>query len=319
MERWQELLERGRRNGGVVLLNDVVQCGIPPRTFRDNAKRLGWPHLFLFAWGTPGSADSYDRTVAAVAMSLRGAWLFTGETTLWLHGCLNREPEMVHVLLPPQRHHAPLPGVRFARGRWVDGDKPAVVQGRPSVSLGRAITDLAAHSSIEQIVRHVATMDRLRLGGAEDVASVHAKRGRYPGAGRVGGALRQLGQETTHSKAESIGRAAITRIGLRPEPRPYLVEERGIKLGEIDVAFPPLLYGAEIDGPHHLLAEVAQADKVRDRALEQRGWRIDRFTTDEVERAPAAFAAQVRQGVLASAARLGLPAMDPRWMVTAGG
>ncbi len=165
----------------------------------------------------------------------------------------------------------------------------------------------------------VQAMDRLRLGTVASLREHCVRRGRFPGNGRLVEVLDTLDVELVHSQAERIGRRAIRAAGLRPEPRPYVVMKDGIRLAEIDIAFPPLLYGVEIDGPHHLMPAMVQADKVRDRQLEQQQWRIDRFSADEVCRRPELFAAAVRRGVVASALRLGLPTLDPRWMVTTGG
>ena len=318
MDRWNDLLAIGKRNNDTVTIHDVKSCEIPMRTFRDNARRVGWPQLHSFVWGLPGSADTYDRQLMAAVRALHGPALLTGESVLWLHGVLTARPAQVHVLLPPNRHHAPMDGVRFFRGRWLSGDEPERRFGYHVAPLMRSLTDASPLRSADQLTRDIATIDRLRLGSLVDAVVYAERRGRFPGCGGLAEAIARLGIETTHSNAEKVGRKALRAIGLHPASRPFEVTEAGIRLAEIDIAFPPALYGIEVDGPHHMLVEVAQADKVRDRGLEQRDWRIDRFTTDEVERNPGAFAAQVRQGLLACAKRLALSPQTLHSMVTIG-
>jgi very-short-patch-repair endonuclease len=75
-------------------------------------------------------------------------------------------------------------------------------------------------------------------------------------------------------------------------------------LGEIDLPFPAVRYGAEIDGPHHLLPSVIAADKARDRRLRrQADWIVDRFPADEVRRHPREFVRQILAGLDAASRR----------------
>ncbi len=71
----------------------------------------------------------------------------------------------------------------------------------------------------------------------------------------------------------------------------------GIPIAEIDIAKPDILYGVEIDGPHHDLPEQRRRDEERDQRLREVGWRIDRFGCEDVLADPAGFAARIRATV----------------------
>lgn len=77
--------------------------------------------------------------------------------------------------------------------------------------------------------------------------------------------------------------------------RPLPVVHRGRILAEIDIPFLDLCYGVEIDGPPHLLPDVAAQDRARDRMLARTcGISIDRYLWFELEEQPARFVREVR-------------------------
>lgn len=108
-----------------------------------------------------------------------------------------------------------------------------------------------------------------------------------------------------HSGAEKLARKLLRAADLAPYRRPYPVRRAGRTIAEIDLAYPDLLYGGEIDGPHHQLAEVAAADKARDRRLRRLGWTIDRFPHDMVRNDPEEFVAEVKAGLAGATLRHG--------------
>jgi very-short-patch-repair endonuclease len=72
------------------------------------------------------------------------------------------------------------------------------------------------------------------------------------------------------------------------------VVHRQRNVAEIDIPFLDLLYGVEIDGPPHLLPEVAARDRKRDRMLRRDcGIDIDRYLWFELEEEPARFVREV--------------------------
>ena len=90
-----------------------------------------------------------------------------------------------------------------------------------------------------------------------------------------------------------IGAALAARGGppARPASPPVLID--GAPHAEIDIPFERRRYGVEVDGPHHLLPDVAAADRQRDRKLEHVHWKIDRFLWFEIEDRGQWFVQQV--------------------------
>ena len=110
--------------------------------------------------------------------------------------------------------------------------------------------------------------------------------------------------EENHSDGERNAKRLLRADGLRFHPKPLTVEHNGRMVAELDIPFPEILYAVEVDGPHHLLPDVAAADRQRDRALKRINWRIDRFFWFEVEDRPEWFVNQVRKAVAEHSAGL---------------
>ena len=149
----------------------------------------------------------------------------------------------------------------------------------------------------------IAALDRLRITTPGAISRHVERRGRFPGVPTLRAALARVEGDLAHSATEARGRRLVTEAGLRPHPAPYAVVVEGRPIAEIDIAFPRCRYGVEIDGPHHLLAEVARADRARDRLLRTHGWWIDRFTVDDVDDTPRAFLTAVSRGLELAKAR----------------
>jgi len=157
----------------------------------------------------------------------------------------------------------------------------------------RCFADFAAHATFKELAQSIAGADRRRLVTVRSVINEVEKRKRFPGRTVLRAVLTDMASGISHSSYERLGRRLLAAAGHRPHRRPLAIAEGGRLLAEIDIPFEPLLYGVEIDGPHHLLAAVAAADRIRDRTLERIGWRIDRFFWFELEERPQWFVTEV--------------------------
>lgn len=122
-------------------------------------------------------------------------------------------------------------------------------------------------------------------------------RKRYPGRANLRRAYGLLTGEIVHSGSERLARRLLRGADLSFGAKPLPIEVAGRLIAEIDIPFAPHRYGVEVDGPHHLLPNVAAADRARDRTLEQVGWKIDRFYWFEVEERAAYFVAEVQRAL----------------------
>lgn len=293
-----------RAQGDAVATWQARELGIPASSFADLTRQEAFTPLFQGVWALPGSRDVPRRRVWAALLATGAEARITGEATLWAVGALERLRE-VALWVPPHARPRPRPGVRHHRGRWVDGDLTQRRDGLPSVPPLRAWTDLAADATERTLVQALSALDRLREAGPHDAERYLARRGRFPGAGRARRAVAELAGELSHSQAERRARRLLASAGLpAPHPRPLAIVVGNRRLGEVDLAYPAVRYGVEIDGPHHGLPEAVERDRARDRRLQRdAAWIIDRFPVRVLDEDPRGFVGEVAAGHAAAAAR----------------
>ncbi len=245
-----------------------------------------------------GAPNTYRRKLSVAQLRFGDDVVFTARTALWLRQLITANPPVVDVLARPDAHYRARTRTRFHRGATIDGASTVKIERFYAADVYRAMTDAAADVPLESLLRWLPAMDRLRQGTLDGFDEHVRERGRFRGVVNCRAASALLRTDLPHSGAERTGRAALRRSGFPPYPRPYPVRLGTRIIAEIDVAFPRRLYGAEIDGPHHLLPEVAVADKSRDRQLARLGWTIERFSADAVTGDPEWFANEVRKGLI---------------------
>jgi very-short-patch-repair endonuclease len=90
-------------------------------------------------------------------------------------------------------------------------------------------------------------------------------------------------------------------------PRPsynHRVLDEGRLVAEIDVAYPGLKLGFEIDGfAYHSSVTAVEHDATRDAALRRRGWTVPRIPASLLERSPASVLRMMRDELSAAASR----------------
>lgn len=293
-----------RAQGDAVATWQARELGIPASSFADLTRDEGFAQLFQGVWALPGSRDAPSRRLWAALLTAGAEARITGEATLWTVGAL-ASLRRVALWVPPHARPRARLGVRHHRGRWVEGDLTQRRGGFPSVPPLRAWTDLAADATEDTLVQTLAALDRLREAGPHDAERYLARRGRFPGAGRARRAIAELSSELSHSQAERRARRLLASTGLpTPHPRPLGIVVAGRPLGEVDLAYPAVRYGVEIDGPHHGLPEAVERDHARDRRLQREtAWIIDRFPVRIIDEDPRGFVTEVAAGHAAAAAR----------------
>lgn len=300
---------------GVAGLWQAVAHGIPRQSFADYVRCHGWQRLSSGVVAEPSSRHSYERSCWALLVALRLRGRLTGETALWMHGVYGQEtprPSVIDVLVAGPHHPRPRPGVHLIRTDTLDAEARDRRRGFEVTPAPRAWADFARRATSDQLVAAVAGLDRLRLATPEDLASYLQRRGQFPGRTSAWAALQRAQGQLTHSSREHTARRLLHEadLALAPWPRPLAVLLDGVAIAEVDVPWPQVRYGVEIDGPHHQLPAQQQADRSRDRCLTSLGWMIDRFSVDEIEQSPGQFVREVRAGLAAATQRRPEP-----WMV----
>ena len=252
----------------------------------------------MIASTTPRTAAT--RALAGLLYAGKSAW-FSHSTAARLRGI---DPQLADpriwitvpmgvVRSPPQ------PGLAITRSRRITGFTdmahgfPTLNDARTIVDLARIVNDVAMTRILYDVVnRGVVTIDSV-LAAAEDFG------------GRAGiMMLRRVATEFTpelESGLEFEADVVFQRAGIDLEPQ-YEVREGPLLIARLDFADPAVMVGIEIDGHRfHSTQAASRYDRQRDRMLRRRGWQIERFTTEDVRRAPNSMVQHVR-ALLARAA-----------------
>lgn len=290
---WRQIDAAARQHHGAITRAEAVQAGMSSRSVSRRAATMQWGRPHRGVYTLPGTRATLQRDAAAALLAVGDRALLTGEVALYLYDVLARRPSTIEVLVPATARPARRGGVRIRRTRAYERVRPVTRDGLRLVHATRAIADLAECTEAVDLARHVARAVGLRhctLGQAHRELDIRAT---FPGRREYQRAIGYLLCELTHSREESVARAHLEQVGLRPWPRPYPIEAGGIVLAEADIAIVELRYDIEVDGPHHDLPEQVQADKARDRRLGRHGWTVDRFPVEMVVRQPEVFVREV--------------------------
>lgn len=197
---------------------------------------------------------------------------------LWeLDGSRRGAPE---VSVPPDRWYR-RPGVRSHRSVDLHRVRPVRRSGIPTTPIERTLLDLCAVAPGTAIQ---LAIDDARRRGLTDwdrllhCMLLHSRRGRT-GVGKLrtilDGHLAEVA--ATDSGFERLVYVRLVEAGL---PRPVLQHEVHIggRTHRLDLAYPEVKLGIELDGNIHLRRDVWERDHARQNALLLAGWTILRFT-----------------------------------------
>ena len=278
---------------GVVARHQVARIGVCTTAFDHAVRRGGWQPLHRGVWLMPGAPLTEPAQVRAAALAVPTPGLVTASAALWLNQVLPNFSGPVQVLVPAGSAGADLKGVEVIQCREFPPCRARLVAGVRTVTVARAIVDIARDTDESRLITTVASAARLRRCSPEDVRAEAERRSRFAGRGKVLRAVQQLTGELSHSNEERYARKLLREAGLRFHPEPYPVRVNGRIIAEVDIARPDLNYGVEVDGPSHLLPEQAAADRARDRRLARHNWMVDRFLSSQIRAEPDGFVAEV--------------------------
>lgn len=297
MDAIEALHRRAAANGFMLTPEDGDECGLSRRGFSRHLRRVGWAPRHHALWMPEDLAVDHLTATQLAVRAIGPPVAATAHTALWLDAILAEPPAMVQLLVPDGRRIRPHDGVRVRTTTAFKGIVRHNHEGVPVVAAWRAIADYAPDCSLDQAITTIAAANRMRKCPLDRVRREIEGRKRFPGRGRLRQAHGALTEELAHSRYEQQARRVLREAGLSFHPRPYPVVVTERVIAEIDIAFPELRYGVEIDGPPHLLPEVAERDRRRDRQLQRHGWRIDRFLWTDLVDDPDRFAREVTTAV----------------------
>jgi very-short-patch-repair endonuclease len=199
----------------------------------------------------------------------------------------------IEVTVPPDRCRCPGDGIRTRESGIAHPRFATVEDGIPVTTVAWTLLDLAAVLQGHQLRRAVEEADRLELFDLHAVtAALEADPGRRgsPALLTLLADMKDHGVTRTRSDVEAAMLQLCLDHGL---PRPQV--NRYDNGREVDFRWPAQRLIVEVDGwQFHRSRRAFVTDRARDRAALATGWRVARFPATEVERAPGAVAAELR-------------------------
>jgi hypothetical protein len=278
------------RQHGVVSAAQLKRAGLSQDRIdrRVAAERLHRVHRGVFAVGHPVLSIE-GRWMAAVLACGRGAMLsHRSAAALWEL----RRTERAKIDVTVLTHSCRRAGIDVHRTRSTAADDRARQRGIPCTSVARTLLDLAEVVDRRALARacnqaEIASLSD--LGALRDV--IARARGRR-GAVVLRAVLEDAGRSETltHSELEERFLALCLGAGL-PQPRVNAWIALGEIAGdglEVDFLWPGRRLVVETDGRAvHATRQAFQRDRRRDQRLTVAGYRVVRFTWDQVTSRPA--------------------------------
>jgi very-short-patch-repair endonuclease len=290
MRRFQPARERDRRAMSIaarqrrlVTLEQLLRCGFTPSGIQGRTRRGRLFRLYSGVYSlAPPPFDHRQRWLAAVLACGPEALLF-GSPAAMLLGMARETAAKPQVCVPGDCGRR-RKGIVVRRRRIAPCDRSSRA-GIPCTGAARTLLDVAAISSPDELERMLITADSLRILNRrrlEELVDEHA------GARGVRSLRVLLAADPARVRSQvEADLLRLSRARRLPEPLVnHRIEVGGVTL-EVDFCWPALRIVAEVDGyAFHGGRGRANADCDRDQRLALAGWRVHRFTADQVRDHP---------------------------------
>lgn len=295
-DRVQAVEELLRRQGGLARRRDVLRAGLSrrglARLVRDGRLRQLTPHLV-----TDVAQPAPDEPLRALARGLDATVSHESAALLWGME-LATTPERRSVTVGRDRSRTAHAGARVHRSDV--GDEERVERnGIWVTSALRTALDLCRCLPLPEAVAVTDSALRRALVTVEELTA--ALCALPPGVGRaqVARVLRLIDPESG-SVLESLCRVLLQQAGVGPEHTQMVVRTPGGQwIGRVDFAWPSAGLVVETDGfAFHADRASYRRDRRRGNALVLAGWRVLRFSWEDVVHAPDEVVAAVRAALL---------------------
>ncbi len=291
------LAQAAERRHGIFTSMDAEQAGVPDWSLR-RLVATGWcERVAPGVYRVVGAARSGEQRLAAAVAAQSGAVAVSHQAAaaVWRLPTFDLRTPIVSVERG-RSHRNALAVVRTTL--WLPPEHVGSWHAIPVTTVARTLFDVAGVVAPKRFEVAIDAALHRRLCTTADLQAVHfalARRGRR-GTVAVREALEQRGEAFVPpaSELERLARQVFRAAGLR-EPR-YEVDLGGGRwIGRVDCVWTEARLVVELDGRRFHGGLVARdADRRRDNELMARGWRVLRFTWDDLHERPAWVIEQIR-------------------------
>lgn len=292
MEKVEQLLAR---QGGVARRRDVLKAGLTRRRLsrlvREGRLRLLTPHLV-----TNVDQPAPDEALRALAIGLDATVSHEDAALLWGMELVTT-PELRSVTVGRDRSRNGRAGAVVHRSDLADGDRVSR-DGIWLTSELRTVLDLCRSLPLPEAVAATDSALRRGLVSVEELTAALCALPAGRGRARIARVLRLVDPECG-SVLESLCRVLLTLAGMAPEETQLVVRSAaGRWIGRVDFAWPSARLVVETDGfAFHADRAQYRSDRRRGNALVLAGWRVLRFSWEDVVHQPEEVVAAVRDAL----------------------
>ena len=267
-------------------LDEAERAGLTRKQLRGASwRRVG---RGLYVWAELN--DNPALRLATERSGLPEEAAFAGRTAAWLHGLDVPPCEPIEVVIPRCCGVSGVAGVSVSRASIARHDV-VVRRGLPATSALRTVVDLCGRPPLVDAVVIADMALHERLVTLLDLRAHAAAHPGTPGVAQLRRVL-ELAEAAAESPMETRLRLLLVLAGLpRPRAQVSLYDDRGRFLGRPDLLYPEQRLGIEYDGRTH--RDSLAADHRRQNRLLDAGYRLLRFTAQDVQRSPDTVIAQV--------------------------
>jgi predicted transcriptional regulator of viral defense system len=281
------------RQHGVVTRRQLLDLGVTPSMIevRIETGLLIRLHRSVYALGHR-QLRTEGHWLAAVLACGPGAALSHRDAAA-LHGLRPSSRPQIDVTTA-RRVRAASPGIDAHHTTTLDARDVTTVEAIPVTTAERTLVDLADVVPKDSLAKALREAEHLRVVDVSDLRAAMARARHRPGPGhaRLTAVLDEhcrRGTQLTRSELESRFLALCERHGI-PRPRANLYVE-GV---EVDACWPAHRLAVELDGwQRHKDRHAFQRDRTKGNALTRAGWRVLRYTHDDIVRRPGEAAAAI--------------------------
>jgi predicted transcriptional regulator of viral defense system len=238
----------------------------------------------------------------AATLACRPSTLATHRSAAALHELRLAQRAWVDVATPGAKGHR-RPGIRVHSGTTLSPADAGAVDGIPCTTLARTLLDVADDATPRELERALDVAEQRRVLDMRAIDDVLSRAEGRRGAKRLRAVLAEhdVGSTLTRSALEEALLAIARAAGLPPDAANVWIAFPDGGGAEADFVWRAQRLIVEVDGrAPHTIRRAFDADRRRDARLMLLGWRVVRFTWQQVMREPAYVAATLR-GLLGAA------------------
>jgi predicted transcriptional regulator of viral defense system len=291
-------IEWFRRHHGYALVSDLQGLGMTKNRIATKVKKGTYTRVDrgLVALGTPRQdlwANAMRSVLLAGSHAVAALW-----TAAQMHDLDAPRDATIHVVVPGSNTRQPTTELYIHRTRYLPPGHITTLKNVPVTSLARTIVDCAQHLAASRALRVLDSCS----ASARTWQDIHRTAERLSN-GRAG--VRVIadttapdGAERMRSMLERHARDALKTFGVPEGQWNRTIHDDHGRIREVDLCYADARLIVELDGlAYHRGPLAGQRDRETDRRLLLAGWRVLRFTWQDVIERPHIFANQVQEAL----------------------